>query len=126
MAPNRGKDEKSWLRYLSDLLTDEEEFVRGIHQLVAGLRNRLQVLDHDELTFPYEESTRFTGLESDEELTTEPGRLRQQYLDALGKMIDRYRIELGNVGVDHVLVDTSQPVGSMLASYLSARSQTRV
>ena len=112
---------------ISDLLTDEEEFVRGIHQLVAGHNVIVfQVLDHDELTFPYEESTRFTGLESDDELTTEPGRLRQQYLDALGKMIDRYRIELGNAGVDHVLVDTSQPVGSMLASYLSARSQTRV
>ena len=108
---------------ISDLLTDEEEFVRGIHQLVCAGHNVIvfQVLDHDELTFPYEESTRFTGLESDDELTTEPGRLRQQYLDALGKMIDRYRIELG-VGVDHVLVDTSQPVGSMLASYLSARS----
>ena len=113
---------------ISDLLTDEEEFVRGIHQLVCAGHNVIvfQVLDHDELTFPYEESTRFTGLESDDELTTEPGRLRQQYLGALGKMIDRYRIELGNVGVDHVLVDTSQPVGSMLASYLSARSQTRV
>ena len=113
---------------ISDLLTDEDEFLSGIHQLVCAGHNVIvfQVLDHDELTFPYDETTRFIGLESDDELATEPDRLRQQYLDALGALIDRYRIELGNVGVDHILVDSSEPVGSMLASYLSARSQARV
>ena len=29
----------------------------------------------------------------DDELATEPDRLRQQYLDALGALIDRYRID---------------------------------
>ena len=110
---------------ISDLLSDPKEFIDGIHQLVCAGHNVIvfQTLDHDELTFPFDQSTHFVGLETDEELTTEPDRLRQDYLKALGELIDNYRLELGNVGVDHVLVDTSEPVGTMLSSYLAARSQ---
>ena len=110
---------------ISDLLTDEQDFISGIHQIVCAGHNVIvfQTLDHDELTFPFDDSTHFIGLETDDELSTEPDRLRQDYLKALGEMIDRYRTELGNVGVDHVLVDTSEPVGGMLSSYLAARSQ---
>ena len=88
---------------ISDLLTDEESFLSGIHQLACAGHNVIvfQVLDHDELTFPYDQSTRFIGLESDDEVVVEPGRLRQEYLDVLGGMIDRYRVNLGNAGVDH-------------------------
>ena len=78
------------------------------------------------MTFPYDQSTRFIGLESDDEVVVEPGRLRQEYLDALGGMIDRYRVNLGNAGVDHVLVDTSESVGAILASYLASRSLAQV
>lgn len=113
---------------ISDLLTDEESFLSGIHQLACAGHNVIvfQVLDHDELTFPYDQSTRFIALESDDEVVVEPGRLRQEYLDALGGMIDRYRVNLGNAGVDHVLVDTSESVGAILASYLASRSLAQV
>ena len=116
---------KGFVIIISDLLTDEKEFIDGIHQLVCAGHNVIvfQTLDHDELTFPFNNSTRFVGLETDDELATEPDRLREDYLKALGDMLDRYRTELGNVGVDHIVVDTSEPVGAMLSSYLAARSQ---
>ena len=85
-----------------------------------------QVLDHDELTFPYDQTTRFIGLESDEDIVVDAARLRQDYLDALSGLIDRYRVSLGNVGVDHILVDTSEPVGTILSSYLASRSQSQL
>ncbi len=116
---------KGFVILISDLLTDEEECLAGIHQLVCAGNNVIvfQTLDHDELTFPFSDSTRFVGLESDDEFATEPDQLRQDYLQAMSDLIDRYRIGLGNVGVDHVLVDTSEPVGGMLSSYLAARSE---
>ena len=113
---------------ISDLLTDEESFLNGIHQLVCAGHNVIvfQVLDHDELTFPYDQTTRFIGLESDEDIVVDAARLRQDYLDALSGLIDRYRVSLGNVGVDHILVDTSEPVGTILSSYLASRSQSQL
>ena len=113
---------------ISDLLTDEESFLNGIHQLVCEGHNVIvfQVLDHDELTFPYDQTTRFIGLESDEDIVVDAARLRQDYLDALSGLIDRYRVSLGNVGVDHILVDTSEPVGTILSSYLASRSQSQL
>ena len=54
-------------------LLDEESFLNGIHQLVCLGHNVIvfQVLDHDELTFPYDQTTRFIGLESDEDIVVD-------------------------------------------------------
>lgn len=108
---------------ISDLLTDEASFLDGLHQLVFAGQNVIvfQTLDHDELTFPFDGSARFVGMEDDSEMATEPDRVRAGYLEELSKMIDGFRLGLGNVGADHVLVDTSDPIGPMLSSYLATR-----
>ena len=111
----------------SDLLTDEDDFIDGLYHLVCAGQNVIvfQVLDHDELTFPFDGSARFVGLEGDEELVAEPDRIRAAYLQEMEAMIDRYRRALGHIGVDHVLVDTSDEIGPTLSAYLASRAAQR-
>lgn len=118
---------RGFVMLFSDLLTDEQAFIDGLHQLVCAGQNVIvfQVLDNDELTFPFDGAMRFVGMEDDLELIADPDRIRAAYLEELQAMIDRYRLALGNIGVDHVLVNTSEPIGPMVAAYLAARADQR-
>jgi hypothetical protein len=52
-----------------------------------------------------------------------PGAVRDHYLKAIGGLIDRYRRELGSVGIDYQLLSTNHPLELALLSYLSTRAR---
>ena len=85
-----------------------------------------QVLDHDELTFPYDQSTLVHRIGIDDEVVVEPGRLRQEYLDAAWRNDRPLPGEFGKCSERIALVDTSESVGAILASYLASRSLAQV
>src|SRR3954465_8890671 len=95
---------------ISDLLDDPERVVRGLkHFQYRGTDVIVfQVLDPDELEFPFERATRFEDLESEDEVMAVPVVVRQQYLDAIGSLIERYKRELGGCGIDYQLLSTTQ------------------
>jgi uncharacterized protein (DUF58 family) len=111
---------------ISDLLDDPAEIIRGLkHFQFRGIDVIVfQVLDHDEIEFPFERATRFEDLETSEEVMAVPGAVREHYLKGIGGLIERYRRELGASGIDYQLVDTSQPLEIALLSYLSTRSRS--
>ncbi len=84
-----------------------------------------QVLDPDELTFPFRGSSRFRDLESAQEVTAEPATVRTAYLRELAGLTLRYDRELRGAGIDYVQLDTSQPLDFALLAYLSARSRRK-
>ena len=47
-----------------------------------------------------------------------------RYLKALNELIDRYKRELGAVGIDYQLLTTDQPLELGLLAYLSTRGHT--
>lgn len=108
---------------ISDLLGAEESSLRGIDTLRRAGHDVmvLHVLDDDELDFPFSDPTRFEGLESAAHLTCNPRALRDGYLAALEKFLDRVRRACAASKSDYLLVRTSDAPDAVLAKVLSDR-----
>ena len=107
----------------SDLFDDVDKLVKGLDHLRFGGHNVtvFHVLDPAELTFPFDGTRRFVGLEGMEDFLTEPRRIREAYLEELRAMIARIRSACERARVDYVLVDTSRPVDEVLSAFLNLR-----
>ena len=107
----------------SDLLCDPKELRRGL----ASLRARgadmvvLQVLDDDELDFPFEGPTQFVGLEGPITLDANPRALRKEYLAALERHQAAIRAACAAERADYRLIRTSEPLDTALMALLSSR-----
>ena len=110
---------------ISDLLDDPEAVIRGVrHFRYRGTDVIVfHVLDPDEIEFPVERASRFEDLETGEEVMAVPGLVREQYIREMGRLIDRYRHQLGAAGIDYQLLKTTDPLELALLSYLSTRSK---
>jgi len=112
----------------SDLLDNTEEFIKGINHLRFRGHNVtvFHILDPHELKFPLNGVWRFEGLENEGNLITQPARVRQAYLNELGKFIEDVRGACIKSEADYVLVDTSEPVESVISNYLLQRTASKV
>jgi ABC-type molybdate transport system ATPase subunit len=111
----------------SDLFLDPEELGKSLNQF--RLRRHevvvFHVMHHDELEFPFQDNTLFRGMEVDAELHTEPRALRDSYMEAVERYMARVKKVCAVAGIDHVLLDTSKPLGGVLSSYLNFRAKSR-
>jgi uncharacterized protein (DUF58 family) len=112
---------------ISDLLDEPQPVIDGLrHFRFRGTDVIVfHVMDHDELTFPFERAARFRDLEGDEELMAVPSVVREKYLESLNETIESYKRDLGAAGIDYRLLDTSEPLDFALMSYLSTRGRAR-
>jgi uncharacterized protein (DUF58 family) len=112
---------------ISDLLDDPDRVVRGLKHLRFRGTDVIvfQVLDPNELQFPFKGAAKFTDVESALEVTADPARVRQQYLDAMAALRARYERELKGAGIDFLTLDTSKPLDFALLAYLDARSRRK-
>jgi uncharacterized protein (DUF58 family) len=85
----------------------------------------MQVLDAAERNFPYEDVTTFRDVETGARLPVVPGKLRKEYLAAMGEHLATLEKRLGEHRVDYALVDTSQPLDRILFEYLLRRERMR-
>ncbi len=110
---------------ISDLLGAEESTLRGIDTLRRAGHDVmvLHVLDDDELDFPFADPTRFEGLESADSLTCNPRALREGYLEALERFLDRVRRACAASKSDYLLIRPSQAPDAVLAKILNQRQQ---
>jgi uncharacterized protein (DUF58 family) len=110
---------------ISDLLDDPESVINGLRHFQFRGNDVIvfQVLDPDEVDFPFERPTRFEDLETNEEVMAVPGAVRAHYLKAIGALVERYRRELGAAGIDYQLLTTKQPLELALLAYLSTRAR---
>jgi uncharacterized protein (DUF58 family) len=111
---------------ISDLLDDPDAVIRGLKHFQFRGTDVLvfQILDPDEIEFPFDRATRFEDLESSDEVMAVPAVVRSHYLKEIGRLIDRYRRDLGAAGIDYQLLTTAQPLELALLSYLSTRART--
>ena len=111
----------------SDLFLDPKELGESLQQFRLRRHEVIvfQVMHTDELEFPFEDNTLFRGMEVDAELHTEPRALRASYLEAVAAHQEQVKRVCAAAGIDHVLLDTSQNLGSVLSSYLNFRAKTR-
>jgi uncharacterized protein (DUF58 family) len=110
---------------ISDLLDDPPTVIQGLkHVRFRGMDVIVfHVLDAAELTFPFEQPTRFRDSESSEEVLAVPGTVRDAYLRRIRGLMSQYREALESHGIDYCLVDTAKPLDLALAAYLSTRSR---
>src|SRR5437763_356771 len=104
---------------ISDLLDDPERVIRGLkHFQFRGTDVIVfQILDPDEIEFPFDRPTRFEDLETTEEIMAVPSVVREHYMKAMGDMMDRYKRELGACGIDYHLLITTEPLEMGLLEY---------
>jgi uncharacterized protein (DUF58 family) len=112
---------------ISDLLDDPDRVVKGLKHLRFRGTDVivLQVLDPHELQFPFKGASRFTDVESADEVTAEPAAVRDAYLETMAGRRARYEKELRGAGIDFVTLDTSKPLDFALLAYLDARSRRK-
>ena len=110
---------------ISDLFDDADAVIRGLKHFQHRGNDVIvfQVLDPDEIDFPFERPTKFEDLETNEEILAVPGAVRDHYVKQMGTLIERYRRELGAAGIDYQLLSTKRPLELALMSYLSTRSR---
>ncbi len=112
---------------ISDLLDDPDEVTRALkHFQFRGTDVIVfQLLDRDEIDFPFDRATRFEDLETSDEVMAVPSVVRDHYLREMGALIDRYRRELGSAGIDYNMLPTDEPLEMALLAYLSTRSRAQ-
>ncbi len=112
---------------ISDLLDEPEEVVKGLKQLRSRGNDVIvfQLLDKDEIEFPFREATLFQDLEEDLRLLTDPDTIRFAYLKALRSLIENYRQSCASELIDYSLFDTSTGLDRALVRYLTWREKLR-
>jgi uncharacterized protein (DUF58 family) len=120
---NDSYPKRSLMVIASDFLGSEKESLQGLAALRSAGHDILvfHILDDDELDFPFNDPTRFEGMESIDQLNCNPRALREGYLESLQRFLDRVRHACASSRIDYQLIRTSRNIDAALTAYLSAR-----
>jgi hypothetical protein len=81
-----------------------------------------QILDPQEIEFPFEDVTLFKGLEEMGELLTEPRSLREGYLRQLAEFTDDLKKLCRGMHIDLNRMNSGESLDVSLSSFLATRS----
>ncbi|MCI0684286.1 MAG: DUF58 domain-containing protein [Gemmataceae bacterium] len=114
---------RSIIFVLSDMFDEVPEILTGFKHLRHRRHEVVlwHILDGAELTFPFQESTLFRGLEQYPELLTEPRSLRDGYLQQIETFIHDLKRGCRDQNIDYVQLRTDTPLNVALSSYLAHR-----
>lgn len=117
---------KSMVILITDLLDDEERIIRTLQNLRAMGHDVLtfQIMDADELTFPFNEASEFIDMENNESYITSPAAIRKAYLANLQEFLDFCKKQCQISGVDYCLMNTAEPLDAALSSYMTKRAKS--
>jgi len=115
---------RSLVVIVSDFLDDPAGLERGLARLHYRRHDAvlLQVLDDAELNFPFRDSSEFDGLEAEGRLPVDPQALRKAYVEALTRHLEGLEALARRFTFDHVVLNTSEPIGPALSHYLAYRA----
>lgn len=109
---------------LSDFFDDLENIKKGLrhlrykkHEVIA-----FQVLDPDEINFPFEDTTLFKGLEELGELLTEPQALRDGYRAELQAFTEQMQKICRGMHIDFTRMNSGEPLDVALSGFLATRA----
>lgn len=111
---------------ISDLLADADDILAGLDHLRFDGHNVivLHTLDPYELEFPFKGTWRFEGLEQEPSLTTQPERIRDDYLASINKYLEALRAGCVGSHIDYTVVNTSRPLDAVLSEFFFNRAST--
>ncbi|HEX4793201.1 MAG TPA: DUF58 domain-containing protein [Humisphaera sp.] len=115
---------RSLIVLLSDFFDDIENIKKGLrhlrykkHEMIA-----FQVLDPEEVDFPFEDTTMFKGLEESGELLTEPRALREAYLEQLSLFTAGMQKICRGMQIDFQRINSGEPLDVSLSGFLATRA----
>ena len=117
---------RSFVILISDLLADVEDILAGLTHLRHDGHNVvvLHTLDPYELEFPFKGTWLFEGLEGEDPLTTQPERIREDYLKNFDEYLTALKAGCVASAIDYVTVDTSRPLDDVLNEFIYLRQAT--
>ena len=109
--------------FISDFLDVDEAFKKAIRYFRVAHHDCIvfQILDDDELNFPFSDTARFIDSESNTEINTAPELVRERYLNAFHKYLDDFQGSCVNDNIEYFRFSTSQSLANILAAYLHKR-----
>ena len=109
----------------SDFFDDEDAVLDAIqhlrfvgHEVIA-----LQILDNDEINFPFSGLVEFEGMENIPNVKTRPSEIRKSYLEEFKRFQDSLEEGFRRNSCHFVQCDTSRPLEDVLTSYLTFRRE---
>lgn len=108
---------------VSDFFDEVPDILSGLKHLRHKRHDVVlwHVLDGAELTFPFQESTLFRGLEHYPDLLTDPRSLRESYLEQINAFLHDLQRGCRDQNIDYVQLRTDTPMNVALSSYLAHR-----
>jgi uncharacterized protein (DUF58 family) len=108
---------------VSDMFDEMSELLMGLKHLRHKRHEVVlwHVLDPAEITFPFQDSTLFRGLEEYPPLLTDPRGLRKSYLEQFEAFVDGLRRGCRQQNIDYVQMRTDTRLDVALSSYLGHR-----
>ncbi len=111
----------------SDLLDAGDGALEALARISARRHDvaLFQVLDADELDFPFEDSTLFESMEDDREVPIDARAIRDAYLEEIKNFTDDVAQRARGAQVEYSLVRTDQVVSRTLSRFLARRIRLR-
>jgi uncharacterized protein (DUF58 family) len=111
---------------ISDFFDDEEAVLESVQHLrfVGHEVIGMQILDHDEIVFPFNGLVEFEGLENIENLKTRPTEIRKSYMKEFSDFQKKLKEGFSRNSSHFLECDTSKPLNDVLGAYLTFRRET--
>jgi uncharacterized protein (DUF58 family) len=128
-APLRKLSESMRRRSIVLLISDLYEEPDAVLTALANVRGRgndlivFQLLDRNELEFPFADATNFLDIETGERMPVIPEYLREQYREVVAAHTATLARRTREQRVDYAMFDTSKPLDKALFAYLLARQR---
>ncbi len=118
---------RSVILFFSDLLEPSEDVMRGFKQLRFHGHECMvfQVLDPDEIEFPFTEPQIFEDLESGVRRIVSPAAVRAKYLERFQAFMKAHEEQLRGLEMPHTIVRTDENPWQALALFLSERRRLK-
>ncbi len=116
---------KGMVVLISDLYEDPTAVINAIKPLRGRGHEILvfQILDPNEIEFPFQDPSLFEDLESGARLPISPGSLRERYRAGMAEHLATLAKLFRENNVDYALHNTSEPLDFALFDFLSARER---
>ena len=110
---------------ISDLFDETENIINGLKHFRHNKQEIIvfHVMDRKELNFDFSNRTKFKDMETDEQITTEPWKIRKIYQKAIQSYQDELRLRCREQKIDYVPLFTDQNLDLALNEYLKKRQR---
>lgn len=88
------------------------------HEIVV-----FQIIDAQELSFPFMETALFQDMETNEHIALDPIAIRNSYQKKFKDFLNNYRRNLNEARIDYELINTEQTFDRALLTYLQKRAK---